>query len=186
MIRFLTLTLSVLACVAVGSAQTKAKSSAKSAGCSVAGIAFKCPKGFEIKNSRDADAPFMAFQTAGRIAIFAFSPEEVMTEDEIIQFSLSKSFKRMFGSNFDELKVKDSNDFSDGDKWSKFEISKFAKVGLDEKRNTAFHFQYVRLKLKNKEVVAGFIYDSEASNAADWYSGWSGGGLEMPVMHYKI
>lgn len=176
MIRLFTLVLAILVCQLFVTAQTKAKVTAGT-GCTVAIFTFKCPKGFAIKNSKAGSEPFMAFQPAKKIAVFAFSPEKKMKESEIIQFSLSKSFERFFGVNYDDLKVKDSKDFSEDDKWSRFESSKFAKVGFDEKRKLAFHFQYALLKFKNKEILAGFIYDPEPLDAAEWFNDWLGGGF---------
>lgn len=145
--------------------------------CAVSSFSFPCPAGYEIKNAIGSDAPYLAIETKNKITTFAYAPTTKLGEQELILESLSKVFAASEVS-FDKLEKKNSSDFWGDDKWSKYEVSKFAQAALDGTNDKAYHFQYVHLVIEGKQILAGFIYDPvrTGETATAWFERWRGGG----------
>lgn len=175
--RILISALLFLGCFGTASAQSNPTTFAARL-CIAGSFSFPCPAGYDIKNALGGVNPYLAIESQSRIAVFAFVPRKELSEDELIKEALTRSFQILFGTNYGELKTKDSKDFWGDDKWSEFEVSKFAKAAIDEKNNLAFHYQYAHLKIKDKHVIAGFVYDpATAQTPETWYKTWTGGGF---------
>lgn len=146
--------------------------------CSAGLFSFPCPKGYEIRKAIGLDQPFVAFEPKHKFAVFAWSPRNGVKDEELIKEVLTQSFRLLFDLDYSELQTKSSDDFWNDEKWSRFEVSKFAKASLAKSRNLGLHYQYVVLSVKGKKVVAGYVYDAAPPRPAEtWFQTWSGGGF---------
>ncbi len=145
--------------------------------CQIGSLNFTCPKNLQVKSVEDTKDLFIAIDSKNKIYVYAFSPDKQMSKKTLINESLEKVFKNIYSTDYKEYKIKDSDDFWGDSTWSKYEVSKFAKAGLNEKKQHALHFQYVQILFNKKQIVVGFVYEmATGSNARTEFNDWEGGG----------
>jgi hypothetical protein len=163
-----------------GAALAQARPGRAPGGCRVGAFLFPCPKGYEIKSAVGSEQqPYIAYEPKHKFTVFAFTPKVLLPDEEVIKEALSRSFRFVFDVNYSDLECKKSDDFwDDNERWSRFEVSKFAKAAFIGDKNLGLHYQYILLKIRGKQVVAGYVYNAAPPHPAEsWYQTWAGGGF---------
>jgi hypothetical protein len=87
------------------------------------------------------------------------------------------ALQNLYSTKLDDYRWKSSNDFNDDSKFSKYEVSKSALVGFNKNSGHVVHVQYARLFFKQKNVIAGFVYELKKGGTAEKaFNNWYGGG----------
>lgn len=181
-----TISLLILTCsfaVAVGAQGKKAKAStikAKEKTCQSNSLSFPCPRGLQVKSDgKTNDGIFVAYSAADKYGVFAFSPDKALNEENLTGRALKNALQNLYSTKLEDYLWKDSNDFTVDGTFSKYETGKFAKAGFNKNHGHVVHLQYVRLSYKQKDIIAGFVYELEKGGGAqkffnDWYGGGNG------------
>ena len=130
-----------------------------------------------MKGGETANNVFAAFDAKNKIGIYALNPTGGPSEQALIEETLKNALRVLYSSDYQDYQWKDSDDFSDAVKWSKYETARFARVGFDKKSQQTVHLQLVRLSFNQKDVLAGFVYElKRGAGAEQHFNGWIGGG----------
>lgn len=144
--------------------------------CKTNSVAFPCLKGFQVKSSKSNNV-FVAFDAKNKVGIYAFNPTADLSDQNLIDETLKTALQILYGAEYGDYEWKDSQDFNDDSKWSKNETAKFAKVGFNKNKQQTIHLQMVRLKVGQKDVLAGFVYElTNGEEAQSYFRRWGGGG----------
>ena len=144
--------------------------------CKTNSISFACPKGFQIKSDKSNNA-FVAFDIKNKLGIYAFNPTVSLSDQNLIDETLKTTLQALYSADYNDFEWKDSQDFTDDGTWSKYETAKFAKVGFNKNKRQTIHLQVVRLKINQKDVLAGFVYElKNGGEAESYFRNWMGGG----------
>jgi hypothetical protein len=131
----------------------------------------------QVKSDGKTNGVFVAYSPAKKFGVFAFAPDRSESEQDLIDESLKSALQKLYSNRLEAYQWKDSSDFSDDSTWSKYEVSKSAKVGFNKNQRQTIHLQYVRLSYTQKDIIAGFIYElAKDSDAERTFNDWFGGG----------
>lgn len=165
-------------CVSVNAQGKKAKLSpqTKVKTCHSNQISFPCPKGLQVKSDTKTGV-FVAYSPASKVGVFAFAPDKTLSESELSDEAMQAALQNLYSAKLAEYQWKASDDFYDDSKFSKYEVGKSALAGFNKNRGHVVHLQFVRLSFKQKDLIAGFIYEMENGvRAEELFNNWSGGG----------
>jgi hypothetical protein len=176
----LIISLLLLSCVfaTVNAQVKKAKVSTRTKGktCQSNRLSFPCPKNLQVKSDGKTGV-FVAYSPAKKFGVFAFAPDKTLSEQDLADQALKSALQNLYSTKLADYEWKDSEDFYDKNTFSKYEAGKSAKAGFNKNRQHAVHLQYVRLAYKQKDIIAGFIYEMESGSAAEkFFNDWTGGG----------
>ena len=139
-------------------------------------LSFPCPKDLQVKSDGKTGV-FVAYSAENKFGIFAFAPDKALSEKDLIDQSLQSALQSLYSTKSADYQWKASDDFYDDSKFSQYEVSKAAKVGFNKNRGHVVHLQYVRLSFKQKDIIAGFVYEMESDGDAEKeFNEWTGGG----------
>lgn len=145
--------------------------------CRLGNFSFVCPENLEKDSTKNSDDFLVALNSKNQIYVFAFTPNQKLETDDLINQALKKAFDKTYSTNYSDYQIKNSEDFWGNATWSKYEVSKFAKVGFNKNRKHTIHFQFVQLSLNDKQIVAGFVYELAVGELSkSRYNNWLGGG----------
>lgn len=159
-------------------AKTPPQQQAKAKTCQSNQLSFPCPKGLQVKSDAQSGV-FVAYSPAEKFGVFAFAPDKALSDGNFIGGALKSAVQNLYSTKLDDYLWKDSQDFTGDSAFSRYEVSKTAKVGFNKNRGHVLHLQYVRLSYKGKDIIAGFVYEMEGGSRAEktfneWYGGGSG------------
>jgi len=170
-------------CFASAAAQgKKAKVSAPGKGkaCQSNRLTFPCPKSLQVKSDGKTNGGvFVAYSPAEKFGVFAFAPDKALSESDLSDEAMKHALQNLYSTKLEDYQWKSSDDFNDGSTFSQYEVGKSAVVGFNKNRGHVVHLQFARLSYKQKDIIAGFVYELEKGNSAekafnDWYGGGNG------------
>lgn len=162
--------------VSLVSGQSKSKKSLQQAkSCKTNNISFPCPKDFQIKT--EAKNTFVAFNSTDKIGLYAFSPSETLSEQDLISETLKNALQTIYLTDYKDYEWKDSDDFFNDSQYSEYESAKIAKAGFNKGKQQTIHLHLIRLSFKQKDLLVGFVYElSKGKTAQEMFNSWRGGG----------
>lgn len=152
----------------------------KQSNCQLGVLSFTCPKDLELKIDNNSNGFFLAESPKYKFAVFAFVNKPMLKKEEFNQI-LGKVLAKYFSTNFSDYIWKNSNDYGEGNSWSKYETLNYSKFGFNKTYQHTIGVKASELVFENNNIVIGYLYEDIKGDYAEELFKNSLGGSSFPA-----